>query len=318
MDILRILLTNSGRRTYMVENLIQSATLRQIAVDIHVTDTSLDTASFWVNQSIIHHITPRVSENPLAYQNEIIKICKQGSIDLLIPLMDYELPLLADIKEDLLKLGTVVVVSIREVVDMCLDKVKMYEYCCQNNILTPQIYDSNSSITFPVIYKKRFGSGSVGLKILNHKSELKDHKDEDEIYQQYIKGQEYGLDIFNDFKGNFQYCSIRKKLSMRAGETDKAEVFHDEKIWNYGKTLGSTIGHVGNMDADIILDDEGLIYLIDLNPRFGGGYPFSFFSGVDGIGAILDMYMGKSVHNEFDKSKRYVVYKGINVFGREV
>lgn len=314
----RVLLTNAGRRTYIIENLLSSASERNLEIEIHVCDTSIDNASFWVASGIRHHMTPFVTEQPDEYITLVKKICKDNQIGLLIPLMDFELPLLAEIKTELNSYGTQVMISEKEIVDFCLDKTLTYEFCKKNDILTPEIYSSKEEVQFPAILKRVLGSGSVGLKFAYEDADILDYQSQRDMLQQFIKGQEYGIDIFNDFEGDFQYASMRKKLAMRAGETDKAEVFYDEKLWDYCKNLSQKIRHVGNLDADIIISEDGEIYLIDLNPRFGGGYPFSMFAGIDSIGALMDLTLGNPVKYSFDNTKRYVACKGISVYGRAI
>lgn len=313
---MKVLLTNAGRRTYIIENLIQSASERNIDIEIHVCDTSIDNASFWVAPNTTHHLTPFVTEQPKEYIELVKKICKEHQIQLVIPLMDFELPLLAEIKEELNSYGTQIMISDKHIIDICLDKKLTYQFCIENGILTPHIYSSEKEVVFPAILKRILGSGSVGLVFAKQATDIIDYQAERDLLQQFIKGQEYGLDIFNDFNGNFLYASMRKKLSMRAGETDKAEVFYDQKLWDYCKKLSEKTRHVGNMDADILMTEEGDIYLIDLNPRFGGGYPFSMFAGIDSIGALLDLVLGNPVEYKFDPSQKVIACKGISVFGR--
>lgn len=315
---MNILFTNAGRRTYIIENLLRSSKERNLDIEIHVCDTSLDNASFWVAPGIQHHLTPYVSEQPEEYVSLIKSICREHQIQMLIPLMDFELSLIAGIREELKEYGTTAVVSDQHIIDMCLDKNSMSKFCLAQDILTPAIYTSKEDVDYPVILKRALGSGSVGLKLAQNATDLLDYDPGRDLLQQFIQGQEYGLDIFNDLQGRFQYASFRKKIAMRSGETDKAEVFYDQGLWDYCEKLSKKIMHVGNMDADIIVNEEGEIFLIDLNPRFGGGYPFNWLAGVDGVGALLDLAFGKPVKYDFNRNKRYIACKGINIYGREV
>ena len=85
--------------------------------------------------------------------------------------------------------------------------------------------------------------------------------------QEQIIGDEYGMDILNDLEGNFVHASFRKKLSMRAGETDKAITFFEEELWNLAISLSKVFRHIGNIDIDFIKEnDTDKIFIIDINP----------------------------------------------------
>ena len=55
-------------------------------------------------------------------------------------------------------------------------------------------------------------------------------------------------------------------------------------IWQY----------LGNLDCDV-LERDGLYYVLELNPRFGGGYPFSQEAGVNMPKAIIEWLKGNQI-----------------------
>ena len=113
------------------------------------------------------------------------------------------------------------------------------------------------------------------------------------MIQQCIKGKEYGLDIMNDLQGNHVAVSVKQKLAMRAGETDKAITVDNAEIREIGTTIGKALKHIGNLDCDI-LEENGEYYVLELNPRFGGGFPFSYEAGVNLPGAIISWAKGEN------------------------
>ena len=113
------------------------------------------------------------------------------------------------------------------------------------------------------------------------------------MIQQMILGKEYGLDIMNDFEGNNVGVSVKQKLAMRAGETDKAITVDNEEIRSIGAKIGQTLRHIGNLDCDI-LEQDGNYYVLEFNPRFGGGFPFSYEAGVNLPKAYIEWAKGKS------------------------
>ena len=172
-------------------------------------------------------------------------------------------------------------------------------------------------IAFPLIVKARFGQGSLALFKVQSPEELSaacllakgqiarfaDNRlhaacDTVVLIQECIEGPEYGLDVVNDFQGRFRACLCKKKLGMRAGETDAAVTLHDEVLQNLGHAIGKKLAHVGMLDADVIVRD-GTPYLIEMNPRFGGHYPFSQMAGANVPAALIAMAKGQPFTQEW-------------------
>jgi carbamoyl-phosphate synthase large subunit len=145
-----------------------------------------------------------------------------------------------------------------------------------------------------VLYKKVLrGISSSYLKY-----EASRVKGEEVIFQEFIKGQEYGLDVVNDLEGKYVATLGKKKMAMRAGETDSAVTMKSEELEMLGKTVSEALGHVGVLDVDVIKDNStGKNYLIEMNARFGGGYPFSHNAGADVPLAIIKWLSGKEADN---------------------
>ena len=113
------------------------------------------------------------------------------------------------------------------------------------------------------------------------------------LIQEFIVGDEYGLDIVNDLSGRYVTTFVKQKLGMRAGETDSAVTVASEPLQGLGEQLGRTLGHIGNLDCDVFLADGGA-WVIELNPRFGGGYPFSHVAGANLPAALLAWARGEA------------------------
>ena len=312
---MNILFTNAGRRTYLIKYALEIATTYK-DINIFVSDASDLTAAFHVDKSVKTIITPFVSSNEDRYLASLLKECKNYQIDLLIPLMDFELPILSMHTELFNDCGTKVIVSTSDIVEMCLEKDKTSTFCMDHSIPYPKIYHTKNAATqFPLIAKKREGSGSVGLHIVSNQDELVQCFDEEnDIIQDYVSGQEYGMDILNDLDGNFLHACVKKKLGMRAGETDKAETFFSRKYELWARRISAATRHIGKMDVDFIETDDGEVYFIDFNPRFGGGYPFTHITGFNYLDALIKMVKGETVSFEDVVPNWCVGMKGIDVF----
>ncbi len=310
---MNVLFTNIGRRTYFIEFALELKK-QGYPLNIFVNDVSKNTPGFWVSDKVKYFLTPRVLDDKSKYTNILIEHCIKYGIDIIIPMMDYEIPVLASKKEFFKSYGVEVIISDYETVMNCLDKKRNYDFCLKNNISVPKVTftSNNHSLDFPLIMKRRLGSGSVGLKVIRSEKELVLFEEDKDLLQQFIEGKEYGMDILNDLNGNLAHAFVREKILMRNGETDKASGVYSDRFIDLAKDISCKFRHVGNMDIDFVEDNNGKIYFIDFNPRFGGGYPLTHISGYNYLKALLDMTTNRPV--KFPETKNRLVFmKGISI-----
>ena len=231
--------------------------------------------------------------------------------------------ILAKNKAEFEALGVKVIVSNEDVINICNDKFEMLEYLKKINMPVPETYlDLDKALEYAdfdkktYILKPRWGMGSLSIFEAENKKELevlyeKAKKSIQKSYlrfesnadmnrailiQEKIKGDEFGLDIFNDIKGENLSVTVKRKYAMRSGETDIAEVTKNSDLKTVGKKIAKSLSHIGNLDMDILLSD-GKAYIIDMNARFGGGYPFTHNAGVNELEAIIRLCSGKKLND---------------------
>ncbi len=321
---MNIIFTCAGRRTnllkYFRENMEKDDLI--IATDMQLTAPALQVADIKLQ-------VPGVYSND--YIDELLNNCSKYNVDALISLNDLELPILAENKSLFKALGVKVIVSDPEVIDICFDKYKTSQWIKSIGLNSPKTYINldvvkddlaKGNLEFPLFMKPRWGSGSIGLEIINDLEELDIYYnliskkikksilsnasigDEYIIIQEKLLGDEFGVDIMNDLNGKNVGVSIKQKLAMRAGETDKALTINNPDIELISKKIGSRLKHIGNLDVDIMQHSNGNYYVLELNPRFGGGFPFSYEAGVNMPKAIIEWIKG----NEIDTSILKPVY----------
>jgi len=312
---MNILFTCAGRRTYLLkyfkENLNEGDLV--VATDMQLTAPALQAADVKVQ-------VPAVYASD--YIDVTLGICKKYHIDAVISLNDLELPILAENKAKFEQLGVKVIVSSPEVIDICFDKYKTAQWTESIGLNAPKTYVrladaknalANGEISFPLFMKPRWGSGSIGLETIDDMEELNTYYnilmkkikktilatasvgDEYIMIQEKLMGQEFGLDVMNDLEGNNVGVSVKKKLAMRAGETDKAITVDLLEVREMGATIGRKLKHIGNLDVDIMQRANGDYCVLELNPRFGGGFPFSYEAGVNFPKAIIEWLKGNKV-----------------------
>lgn len=308
MKKINLLLTNVGRKIYFL-NFVKKINLN---IKIHISDCNINNAAFAADNSIKKYLVSESTSGPKKYLRDIINIVKKNKINILIPLTDYDLNIFSMNKSIFAELNCKVVVSSNEAISICLDKRKTEIFARKYNFYYPKSYYSlkKIKINIPVIKKKILGSGSIGYSIIENKNQIKEFFIEGkDMIQQFINGDEFNIDILNDFDGNFvSYCA-KKKILMRSGETDKAKIVINKLFEIFSKKLSKNLGHIGNLDCDVILKNNK-IYILDLNPRFGGGYPFTHLAGLNYISAILEMALDKKI--KISKNPKVITgFKGI-------
>lgn len=317
---MNILLSCAGRRNYLV-NYFKSAlhgSGKVVATDMQVNAPALVDADIAVQVSSIYHP---------GYIDEIIRVCKEYEVRLLVSLNDLELPIVAKNKYRFEEIGVRAVVSDIGVIDICFDKWKTTQFLQKSGLVTPVTFvDINKALAaiekgdlkFPVVIKPRWGSASIGIEYPDSKEELKLaykllslrlHKtilasasqadiEHAILIQEKVSGQEYGMDVLNDFTGRFVKAFPKKKLAMRAGETDKSVSVENNALLEIGRKLGESLGHIGNLDCDVFETDNGY-YVLELNPRFGGGYPFTHEAGADFPSIFIEWCKGNTNIDSF-------------------
>lgn len=311
---MNILFTCAGRRTYLLKYFKE-----QLGNDGLIVATDMQLSAPALTAADIKVKVPAVYADD--YVDITLDICRQHNIKALVCLNDLELPILSENKQRFEQEGVKLIVSDKEVIDICFDKYRTAQYVESLGLNTPATFInyadavkaiSNGTLTFPLVLKPRWGSGSIGIEFVNNMEELSEvygmlikkvkksilatasQGDEYILIQQKIEGQEYGMDVMNDLEGNNRAVSVKKKLAMRAGETDKAETIDNADIRTIGRMLGQNLHHIGNLDVDIF-EKDGKYYVLELNPRFGGGFPFSYEAGVNFPKAIIEWLKGNDI-----------------------
>lgn len=290
--------------------------IKNLGIDlkIYISDRSKNVASFYTNYEKFL-ITPKVMDNHQKFIDKLLEISKKYKIDLIIPLSDLELLPLSINKSIFKKINTDILVSSKKIIQICENKEKLNNFLKLNKLPHCQNYYSikniNRDTNKKIVEKPITGSGSKNINIIA----LKDVKffKKNYLYQDYITGKEYGLDILNDFNGKFVSYCLKKKIEMRAGETDKVKTLNNLKIYNLSKKISKKLKHIGNLDCDLIIGKDGKINIIDFNCRFGGGYPFTHSIGLNYIYYLICLKLNIKRPKLESKYKEIFISKGINI-----
>ncbi len=256
-----------------------------------------------------HYITPNIMNDD--YINFILDICKKESIDGIFSLIDPELKILGENKHLFTDEGIMLLQSSVDLINVSFDKYKFYTTLIEEGFNTQKSYielykvltDINEGkLMFPLFVKPNLGSASFNINKINNIESLKSmfEKHNDLIVQEFIDGQEYGIDVYVDFiSKEVISIFIKEKMKMRAGETDKSIAVKDKKLTQVIKNFVENLGYVGQIDIDVF-KKAGEYYISEVNPRFGGGYPHAYEAGCNFPRYILNNLKGKVNKSEVD------------------
>lgn len=248
-----------------------------------------------------YYIVPTIGTP--GYIDSILAICKKENINGVLSLIDPELSLLAENEERFRAVGTTVIGSSYELCEMSLDKLQMFRWldshgynCAKSWVDKEEFYKALDfgEASFPVFVKPVRGSASISIsKVFDKETiDLLFAHEDFLMIQEFLDGQEIGADVYIDMlSGEVVSIFTKKKIKMRAGETDKAVSFKDQALFDLIERFVKEAGYRGQIDIDIF-EIDGQYYISEVNPRFGGGYPHAYEAGCDHMKLILNNLMG--------------------------
>lgn len=294
---MNILILAAGTRNKIVQYF--KRTFDGIGTVVATDASALGPAIYDANK---YYIVPPITEE--GYIGIILDICKREQIRGVLSLIDPELSLLAAYEERFKELGVTVIGSSYELCEMALDKMQMYRWlvdhgynCARSWMDKEEFYKAveTGEASYPVFVKPYRGSASISISKVYDKETvdlLYAHED-DLMIQEFLDGQEIGADVYIDLiSGEVVSIFTKKKIKMRAGETDKAVSFKDEKLFALIEKFVSEAGYRGQIDIDIF-KINGEYYISEVNPRFGGGYPHAYEAGCNHMNLILNNLNGE-------------------------
>jgi len=299
---INVLLTSVGRRAYLVDYFRQALGSRGLVI---ATNSSPDVTGMLAAD--LAYVVPRAEKSE--FIDSLLHICANHSVRIMASLHDWEAPYISAHRARFIEIGTIPVVSDPSLTEICLDKWQTYEFLSKLGWHTPasfiRLQEAIDAIQaghlqFPVIMKPRCGQGSIAIEIVHDLSELQQQHalllkklsrmqsnglavrdgNQSLLIQEYIDGKQYDLEIVNDFDSKTAGVLSKIKLSSRSGECELAETVDSPHLTELGTLIGTTLKHMGVLDVDVI-ERDGIYYILEFNPRFGGCYPFSHIAGAN-------------------------------------
>ncbi len=330
---MNVLLTSAGRRSYLVE---------------YFKEALLGVGKVFCSNMFAHSAAMYAADlaftTPPAYDpqyvTKILSICRDNDVGMLCPLHDLDLYILSQHQEEIQRAGIIAILPTQEWGQIALDKYACTLFLKENGFAVPWTtidFDdavnalAKKKIVFPVVVKARMGFGSQGLKVCHDFEELKSayHDaqkqirefetnkftscplDQSVVIQQGISGKEYCIDIINDLSGQYASAFMLEVHAMRAGETDMVTTRDIKLAGDLPLRLSRFTKHIGIWGIDF-MDDNGILKIIDINPRFTGDYPFHHLAGANIPAALIAWAENRQVKPEWLTSRPEVhAYKDL-------
>ncbi|WP_408897257.1 ATP-grasp domain-containing protein [Nocardioides sp. R1-1] len=230
------------------------------------------------------------------YADVLVAECVRRQVAVVVPTIDTELLPLARARQRFADAGVQVVVSSPELVATCRDKRLTSAFFRERGIEVPAPVDP-SAPTFPLFVKPYDGSRSAGAAVIRDPEDLRHARRDEErlMFMEYLDGEHYEehtVDLYYDRQHELRCLVPRRRLQVRAGEVSKAVTSRNALVPFLAERMARVEGAAGCLTAQFFLDPVGgRIVGIEVNARFGGGYPLSYHAGANYPRWILDEYV---------------------------
>ncbi len=294
---LSVLISSAGRRVELVR------IFRQAVADLTPGGRVLATDSSWYSAALHDadegFVVPRFTDPE--FVPGLVDLCERHAVDLIVPTTDREWSVWSESCDRFSALGTTVAVSSPEVLAIASDKQRTHDWLTANGFPTvrqtrPSMASDAEAWPFPLIAKPRFGSASEGVSLIRDKTELErliardearaplaDGRPGEMVVQTVANGDEYTIDVLVDRSGQCLCAVPRRRLEVRAGEVSKAVTVRSEQLIDLAFGVAKALpGAYGALNLQVFADERtGELAVIEINPRFGGGFPLAHRAGAN-------------------------------------
>ena len=301
---IRVLITGAG--TVTCQSVIKGFRQQQ-EVEVHITTVDPNPLSAGRYLGDVFHLVPLASDD--GFTNALLDIVKRERIQLLIPIVDYEFPKIAACRARFEELGCRVAISSPETIALCNCKDQTYHLFVRLGLRTPRTWlpaqlPEVSEIQFPIFVKPRAGRASIGVHKICDAEDLQywSSRVEDPLYQEFVDGDEYTIDVLSDFEGRFLAAVPRKRIEMKVGVSYKGVTVQDDAMVSAAKLIAERAGIIGPCNIQCFRDDRGLNFF-EINPRFSGSLPLTIAAGLNSPLLLAKMALGQKVDKTIFSAK---------------
>jgi carbamoyl-phosphate synthase large subunit len=275
-------------------NTIKSLKMAGFGGKIIATDSSKLSAGFYMASA--HVVMPKVVDE-VNYMTKLEQVIDDHNIEVLMPSSGYDIQLYSKYCKQIEKLGAKPVVSDLESMEVCYDKKMTFQKLNDKFDMPFTTTNPDKIPEFPVVAKPRREKGGYDMMIIEGENDLRQatSKFQDMIFQEYLPGEEYTIDVLSDLNKKPLVAVPRIRLETKGGISTKGKVIHDIQIEQICMNVADFIGIRGPCCIQMKEAKDGTLKLVEVNPRMGGGTIFAALAGVNFPALILDMVREKEI-----------------------
>lgn len=294
-----------GRRVELVQAFRRAARALGVELRLIGADSTMTAPALYGCDE--QRLLPTIASDD--YIPALLQLVDDEAVDLLLPTIDTDLPAIAANREAFTERGCTAIIASPEVIEVCRDKRKTFEFLTAGGFDTPRTWTAEQVRAFPeprypYLVKPQFGSASVSVHKIEDALDLDYHlaKVRYPIVQEFVEGVEHTLDVYVGLTGAPRCVVPRRRIQVRGGEVSKGVVVKDREVMEAGcavvRALGDSVR--GLVTLQCIVTRERRIRFIEINPRFGGGAPLGIAAGADYPKWLLEEFLGRTPAIVFD------------------
>ncbi|MCG3772147.1 MAG: hypothetical protein JW384_03351 [Nitrosomonadaceae bacterium] len=295
-----VLISSGGRRGQLVRSFQRTLVDENLDGQVFVAEASEYAPAAYLADGWFR--VPRVES--AGFINEILRLCDENSIGLVIPTIDTELEIFSQYANAFRDLGTTVVVSAAETIRIAGDKMLTNHWLVQNEFLAPRRW-SNGELgsgidpnCLPIICKPARGSRSRDVEVIRENADItRLARRNDVVIEDWIDGDEYTVSTYVDSTGKCLSAVPRKRLEIRDGEVSKGVTESFPEIQALASSIVERLpGAYGPLNIQIIREKlTDRLFVIEINARFGGGDPLAWEAGANSPKWLVQEYQGRDL-----------------------
>ncbi len=293
-----ILISSAGRRVGLVACFRDSISSRSADRSIFTIDSGASAPAAFISDGASR--VPRCTDP--CFVDAVLRWCVNNRVGLLIPTIDTELPVYAAAATSFAEIGVTVCISAPCAVRICCDKIATHDWLVANGFPTVRQTDLCTAMLnpaawpLPLIAKPFNGSASIGVRRVQTRLELEamGQATDGYIVQEIAGGREFTINIYVNRAGECICTLPHWRMEVRAGEVSKGITVKDRRLMDLARSVATALpGAYGPLNIQCFMDEAGTIRIIEINARFGGGYPLAHRAGGRFTDWLLDEQEGK-------------------------
>ena len=288
-----ILITSAGKRVVLVQIFQRTIQELGLSAKVYTTDMRPELAPAGIVSDECIKVPRCTADN---YIDTLLIICQEKNVGVIIPTIDTELFVLANNHKRFEEKGVKLAVSDWAFIQVCRDKRLTAAYFRKLGIPVPEPVDKLHPV-FPMFAKPYDGSLSTNIHTIHRPEEMTPEILEDPklLFMEYISPEEYKeftVDMYYGLDSRVKGIVPRERIEIRAGEINKG-ITRKNPIVNF---LRQRMDYLEGVRGCICLQlffrkNDGNVKGIEINPRFGGGFPLSYYAKANYAEYLIREYL---------------------------